>query len=79
MERNHYKSLLYGVLTAAFRRLESFLFNDCKRSIKYLNRLQMKTITYPLLNSRVKLVPTHCETFFKFITLCYNLSNVTIT
>jgi hypothetical protein len=68
-----------AVLTAAFRRLESFLINECQRTILPLKREQLKSIIFVLLHSKCELLPLHHDYFLKFITLSYNLNDVTIT
>ncbi len=39
----------------------------------------MKTISSYLLNCRVKLEPNSCETFLKFLRICYGLGNVSVS
>jgi hypothetical protein len=39
----------------------------------------MKSTSYMLLNCRVKLEPSLCETFYKFLRLVYGLGDVSIS
>lgn len=60
IERSQYKNLLGGILTMVFRKIESFISKECNRTIKYLDREQMKSTSYMLLNCRIKLEPAIC-------------------
>ena len=51
-ERNRYKSIVTCVVNEAYRRLEDFLIEECKRDIKPLNREEIRTLYTTLLNCR---------------------------
>lgn len=68
-----------GVLTHAFRTLQSFLVNKCQRTITLLDQSQMKSIVFTLLHCRFKLQPDNSDTFLKFLTVAYSLNDTTIT
>jgi hypothetical protein len=57
LQRNTYKTLSGSVAILAFRKLESFIANDCSKTIKYLDRWQMRSICTAILNCRQTLEP----------------------
>ena len=57
LKRNTYKSLSSSVIILAFRKLESFIANECGKTIKFLDRWQMSSLRTPLLNCRTNLEP----------------------
>lgn len=77
--REHFRNMLGGIITATFRKLESFVIGELKLTLKFLDRPQMKTISLMLINCRVHLEPENSEIFLKFIRVVYGLGNVTIT
>ena len=52
IERSRYKTLASTVATDAYRKLEDFLIRECHRSIKQLNREEIRSIVTVLLNCR---------------------------
>jgi hypothetical protein len=48
-------------------------------NIQLLNRSELKILFIALLNCRSYFTPPDCETLLKYITMCFCLSDVTIT
>ena len=57
MHRNTYKTLASSVIILAYRKLESFIANECGKSIKCLDRWQMRALCTPMLNCRTCMEP----------------------
>lgn len=52
LHRNTYKTLSGSVIILAFRKLESFMANELGKTIKFLDRWQMRSICTVMLNCR---------------------------
>ena len=78
MQRNTYKTLAGSVIILAFRKLESFIANECSKTIKFLDRWQMRAICTNLLNCRVNMEPELITTLFKFIKAGYGFGDIAI-
>ena len=59
------------VVNEAYRKLEDFLIEECKREIKPLNREEVRTLHTTLLNCRTNFEDEECLTFLKFIKLAF--------
>jgi hypothetical protein len=46
-----YKQTISATITQAFRKLESFLTEDCKRKLTPITKMEMKKLMTPLLSS----------------------------
>ncbi len=79
IDRIKYRNLMGGILTVTFRKLESFIACSLGNTIKYLDRGQMKSASLMLINCRVHLEPTHCETFLKFMRIAFGLGDVVVS
>jgi hypothetical protein len=71
-----YKQAISYVVTLAYRKLESFLSEDCKKRITPINKAEMKRLMTPLLSSSA--FAEHIVTFKKYLRFMYGLSNVTL-
>lgn len=78
MHRNTYKTLASSVIILAYRKLESFIANECGKTIKMLDRWQMRALCTPMLNCRTCMEPELTNTLFKFIRASYGIGNVRI-
>jgi hypothetical protein len=70
-----YKQTIGHVVGQAFRKLESFLSEDCKKRIMPITKPELKRLMKPLLSSSA--FADHIMAFKKYIRFQYGLSNVT--
>jgi len=76
LTKDNYKRIIGSVVTQAFRKLESFLMQDCSRPITPLSKEEMAKIITPLLSSTH--FGHHIPVFKKFLRLIYGLSKVVL-
>ena len=76
LTKDNYKRVIAAVVTQAFRKLESFLSQDCAKPITPLSKEEMAKIMTPLLSSTH--FGQHVPVFKKFLRLLYGLSKVVL-
>lgn len=76
---HRYRNTLGTVLTESFRKMETFVIEQCCMDLRRINRAELKLLFVTMLNCRSYLSPLDCETFLKFIKMCFYLDDVFIT
>ena len=71
-----YKLTISAVITQAWKKLESFLMEDCKKQLTCLGKAEMNKLMTSLLSSSV--FGDSIAIFKKYIRLIFGLSNVTL-